>query len=33
MTFFIDKNGNLVSGKSGMISEADLQRRILTILD
>ena len=33
MTFFIDKNGNLVSGKTGMISEADLQRRILTILD
>ena len=33
MTFFIDKNGNIVSGKTGMISEADLQRRILTILD
>jgi len=32
MTFFIDKNGDLVSGKSGMISEADLQRRILTII-
>ena len=32
MTFFIDKNGNLVSGKSGMISVADLDRRILTIL-
>ena len=32
MTFFIDKEGNLVSGKSGMISEADLERRILTIL-
>ena len=33
MTFFIDKNGNIVSGKSGMISQADLERRILTILD
>ena len=33
MTFFIDKDGNIVSGKTGMISEADLQRRILTILD
>ena len=32
MTFFIDKDGNLVSGKSGMISQADLQRRIQTIL-
>ena len=32
MTFFIDKNGNLVSGKSGMITQADLERRILTIL-
>ena len=32
MTFFIDKNGNLVSGKSGMISQADLDRRILAIL-
>ena len=32
MTFFIDKNGNLVSGKTGMISEADLERRILTII-
>ena len=32
MTFFIDKEGNLVSGKSGMISEADLERRIQTIL-
>ena len=32
MTFFIDRNGNLVSGKTGMISEADLQRRILTII-
>ena len=33
MTVFIDKNGNIVSAKSGMISEADLNRRILTILD
>lgn len=33
MTFFIDKNGNLVSGKNGMISQADLERRILTIID
>lgn len=32
MTFFIDKDGNLVSGKSGMISAEDLQRRILTII-
>ena len=32
MTFFIDKDGNLVSGKTGMISEADLERRIQTIL-
>ena len=32
MTFFIDHEGNLVSGKSGMISEADLDRRIQTIL-
>ena len=32
MTFFIDKDGNLVSGKSGMISQADLERRILAIL-
>ena len=32
MTIFIDKNGNLVSYKTGMISEADLERRILTIL-
>ena len=32
MTFFIDKNGNLVSGKTGMISKADLERRIQTIL-
>ena len=32
MTFFIDKNGNFVSGKSGMISAADLDRRILTII-
>ena len=32
MTFFIDKDGNLVSGKSGMISAEDLERRILTII-
>ena len=32
MTLFIDKNGDLVSGKNGMISQEDLQRRILTIL-
>ena len=32
MIFFIDGNGNLVSGKSGMISAEDLQRRILTII-
>ena len=32
MTFFVDKDGNLVSGKSGMISAADLDRRILAIL-
>ena len=32
MTVFIDKNGNIVSYKNGMISQADLQRRILTIL-
>ena len=32
MTFFIDKEGNLISGKSGMISEDDLDRRIQTIL-
>ena len=32
MTFFIDSEGNIVSAKSGAISEADLQRRILTIL-
>jgi len=33
MTFFIDAEGHIVSGKSGMISQADLERRILTILD
>ena len=33
MTFFIDDEGNIVSGKSGMISKADLLRRILTIVD
>ena len=32
MTFFIDANGRIVSGKTGMISAADLDRRILTIL-
>jgi len=32
MTFFIDKDGNLVSGKSGMISAEDLDRRISAIL-
>lgn len=31
MTVFIDADGNIVSYKTGMISEADLQRRILTI--
>ena len=33
VTVFIDKDGNMVSIKTGMMSEADLQRRILTILD
>lgn len=33
MTFFIDKHGSIVSSKTGMIGEADLERRILTILD
>ena len=32
MTIFIDDLGNLYSSKIGMISEADLQRRILTII-
>ncbi len=32
MTFFIDANGRIVSGKTGMISAADLDRRILTII-
>ena len=32
MTIFVDQNGNLVSAKSGMISEEDLERRILTII-
>ena len=32
VTAFIDADGNLVSGKSGMISLADLERRILAIL-
>ena len=31
MTIFIDKNGEIVSAKSGMIAAADLERRILTI--
>ena len=31
VTVFIDSDGNIVSYKTGMISEADLQRRILTI--
>ena len=33
VTVFIDKDGNIVSYKTGMMNEADLQRRILTILD
>ena len=33
MTFFIDKEGNIVSEKTGMLSNADLQRRILAITD
>ena len=32
VTIFIDKDGNLVSSKTGMISLPDLERRILTIL-
>ena len=32
MTFFIDQEGRIVSGKTGMISAADLDRRILTII-
>ena len=32
VTIFIDKDGNLVSSKTGMISQPDLERRILTIL-
>jgi peroxiredoxin len=31
MTFFIDKDGNIASAKSGMISVADLDRRIQLI--
>ena len=31
MTFFIDKDGNIASAKSGMISAADLDRRIQLI--
>ena len=33
MTVFIDAEGNIVSYKTGAISAADLQRRILTIAD
>lgn len=33
MTFFIDAEGNIVSAKTGMISEADLERRIQTIVN
>ncbi len=33
VTLFIDSQGYLVSSKIGMLSEADLQRRILAILD
>ena len=32
VTIFIDKDGNIVSAKSGMMNAADLDRRILTIL-
>ena len=32
VTVFIDAEGNIVSAKSGAMNEADLQRRILTIL-
>ena len=32
VTVFIDSDGNIVSYKTGMISEADLERRILTII-
>ena len=32
VTVFIDADGMIASSKTGMISEADLQRRILTIL-
>ena len=32
ITVFIDKDGGMVSMKQGMISESDLQRRILTII-
>ncbi len=33
VTLFIDSKGNLVSSKASMLSDADLQRRILAILD
>ncbi len=33
VTLFVDSEGKLVSSKSGMLSEADLERRILAILD
>ena len=33
VTVFIDADGMIVSYKTGMISQADLQRRILTITD
>ncbi len=33
VTLFVDSQGSLVSTKTGMISQADLQRRILTILE
>ena len=33
LTVFIDAEGNIVSYKTGAISAADLQRRILTIAD
>ena len=33
VTIFIDSSGNIVSSRVGMMNEADLERRILTILD
>ncbi len=33
VTLFVDSRGYLSSAKNGMISEADLQRRIIAILD